>query len=59
MSNWTRGREQAGFSKSNTTIDHIFTLNQPIEKTIEYDMKLFLLSVDFSETFDTVKYIGT
>ncbi len=37
-----QGREQAEFRKNFSTIDNIFALNQIIEKTIEYNMKIKL-----------------
>lgn len=46
--------EQAGFRKGYSTIDHIHTLNQIIEKTKEYEKELHLVFIDFRKAFDSV-----
>ncbi|VDO16914.1 unnamed protein product [Brugia timori] len=48
--------DQAGFRKNFSTIDHIFTLNQILEKSREYNMPLCLMFIDFNKAFDSVKH---
>lgn len=48
--------DQAGFRRGHSTIDHIHTINQIIEKAGEYDLELHLLFVDFHKAFDTVDH---
>ncbi len=52
-----QSREQGGFRKGYSTIDHIFTLNQLIEKAKEYNMQINLLFIDFHKAFDSVSHM--
>jgi hypothetical protein len=47
--------EQAGFRKGFSTIDHIHTLRQIIQKTEEYNLPLCLAFVDYEKAFDSIK----
>ena len=51
-----QGLEQAGFRKKFSTVDHIFTVDQLIEKANEYNIEVFLIFVDFTKAFDSVKH---
>ncbi len=51
-----QGREQAGFKKNFSTLDNIFALNQIMEKTIEYNMKIKLMFIDFKKAFNCVDH---
>ena len=46
--------EQAGFRRNYSTIDHLFTVNQLIEKTNEYRINAYILFIDFEKAFDIV-----
>jgi hypothetical protein len=48
--------EQAGFRSNFSTIDHIFTLNQLIEKCNEFNKTVFLAFIDFQKAFDTLEH---
>jgi exonuclease III len=47
--------EQAGFRKGFSTIDHIHTLRQVIQKTEEYNRPLCLAFVDYEKAFDSIE----
>ena len=47
--------EQAGFRRGYSTIDHIHTLRQVIQKTEEYNLPLCLAFVDYEKAFDSVE----
>ena len=47
--------EQAGFRRGFSTIDHIFTLRQVIQKTEEYNQPLCLAFVDYEKAFDSIE----
>lgn len=49
-------REQAGFRKYYSTIDHIHTLNQLIEKTNEHQLHIHLAFIDYTKAFDSIKH---
>jgi hypothetical protein len=48
-------REQAGFKKGFSTIDHIQTLNQILEKTKEFNLPLCMAFIDYEKAFDTLE----
>lgn len=48
-------REQAGFRQKYSTTDHIFALNQLLERAREYQLPLCLLFVDYEKAFDSVE----
>ncbi|NNK28772.1 MAG: reverse transcriptase family protein, partial [Flavobacteriaceae bacterium] len=48
-------RDQAGFRKSYSTIDHIHVLNQVKEKCRDYNLPLCAIFVDFEKAFDSVE----
>lgn len=49
--------EQAGFRSNYSTTDHIFTINQLIEKCNEYNKKIFFCFVDYQKAFDTLEHV--
>lgn len=51
--------EQAGFRKGFSTIDHIHTIKQVLEKCNEYNKKIYLAFIDYAKAFDSLnhKYI--
>ncbi|XP_037780209.1 craniofacial development protein 2-like [Penaeus monodon] len=48
-------REQAGFRKGFSTIDHLHSVNQLIEKCAEYRIPLVIGLVDYNKAFDSVE----
>ena len=53
---WNQPREQAGFRKGYSTIDHLHSINQLIEKYTEYNKTLYLLMIDYEKAFDSVSH---
>lgn len=51
--------EQAGFRKDFSTIDHIHTIKQIMEKYNEYGKPLYIAFIDYTKAFDSIyhKYI--
>ena len=47
--------EQAGFRKGFSTVDHIHTLRQVIQKIEEYNLPLCLAFVDYEKAFDSIE----
>ena len=50
-------REQAGFRKKFST-DHIYTLNQVIEKCNEFNLPLCVGYIDYEKAFDSVEHFA-
>ena len=48
-------REQAGFRRGFSTIDHLHAVNQLIEKCAEYKIPLVVGLVDYNKAFDSVE----
>ncbi len=48
--------EQAGFRRGFSTIDHLHTVNQLIEKSQEYNFDLHLAFIDYSKAFDSLDH---
>ena len=48
---------QAGFRKTYSTTDHIFTLNSCIEKYMLPNGEFYVAYADFSKAFDTVQIL--
>ena len=49
-------KEQAGFRSKFSTIDHIHTLRQLLQKYREYNKTYYIGFVDFNKAFDTLKH---
>ena len=49
---------QCGFRSNRSTVDMIFCLRQLQEKCIEQDRPLYMVFVDFTKAFDTVRRTG-
>jgi len=50
-----QGKDQAGFRPGRSTVGHIYTLNQIIEKCNEYNTPLYMTFIDFEKAFDSVE----
>ncbi|KAL0832588.1 hypothetical protein ABMA28_000786 [Loxostege sticticalis] len=48
--------EQAGFRKDFSTIDHIHTVKQLIQKYNEYNKTIYLAFIDYAKAFDSLKH---
>ncbi|XP_029639147.1 uncharacterized protein LOC115214163 [Octopus sinensis] len=48
-------REQAGFQKNYSTMDHIFALTQLLERANEYKLPLCVVFIDYEKAFDSVE----
>ncbi|GBP80410.1 Retrovirus-related Pol polyprotein from type-2 retrotransposable element R2DM; Endonuclease [Eumeta japonica] len=48
--------EQAGFRRSFSTIDHIHTVKQILEKYNEYNKKVYIAFIDYAKAFDSLNH---
>jgi sorting nexin-29 len=48
------GRYCCGFVKGKSTVDHIFTLKQTMEKYYKFDKDLYLVFVDYKQAYESV-----
>jgi len=48
------GDHQCGFMSGKSTIDHIITVKQLVEKHYEFDNDLHLLFIDYKQAYDSV-----
>lgn len=48
--------EQAGFRRKFSTIDHIHTVKQIMQKYKEYNKTLYLTFIDYNKAFDTISH---
>ena len=46
---------QCGFRKNRSTIDHIFSIRQILEKKWEYNKEVCQLFIDFEKAYDSTK----
>ena len=51
-------REQAGFRKKYSTVDHLQALNQVIEKSEEYQLPLVIGFIDYDKAFDSIEHFS-
>jgi len=51
-------REQAGFRKGYSTVDHIHTLSQILEKANEYNIPLSVGFIDYEKAFDSIEHFA-
>ena len=51
-------REQAGFRKKYSTVDHLQALNQVIEKSGEYHLPLVIGFIDYEKAFDSIEHFS-
>ena len=51
-------REQAGFRKKYSTVDHLQALNQVIEKSEEYQLPLAIGFIDYEKAFDSIEHFS-
>ncbi len=49
-------KDQAGFRKGFSNVDHLFTVNQIIEKAREYKFPLYLIFIDYNKAFDSIHH---
>ena len=49
-------KEQAGFRKNFSTVDHLHTLMQIQEKTHEWQIPLWTCFIDFEKAFDSIEH---
>ena len=49
-------REQAGFRKGYSTVDHLQTINQLIENCNEFKRPLCIRYIDYERAFDSIEH---
>jgi Reverse transcriptase (RNA-dependent DNA polymerase) len=47
---------QAGFRKGYSTTDHLFVINQIVEKCNEYNQQMFCAFIDYTKAFDSIEH---
>ena len=48
--------EQAGFRTGYSTVDHLHTINQVIEKAQEFNLHIYIAFIDYRKAFDSVEH---
>ena len=49
------GEYQCGFRRNRSTVDHIFSIRQILEKNWEYNKDVCKLFIDFEKAFGSIK----
>jgi hypothetical protein len=49
------GQYQCGFRKNKSVMDHVFKLKQIMDNSIEQNLLLYMLFVDFKKAYETIK----
>ena len=49
-------KDQAGFRKGFSTVDHLFTASMIIDKANEWNAEVWLAAVDYTKAFDSVEH---
>lgn len=49
-------KEQAGFRPGFSTMDHVFTLTQVIERYMEYQKEIYIAFIDYKKAFDSINH---
>ena len=49
------GEYQCGFRRNRSTVDHIFSIRQMLEKKWEYNKDVCQLFIDFEKAYDSIK----
>ena len=49
------GEYQCGFRRNRSTVDHIFSIRQILEKKWEYNKDVCQLFIDFEKAYDSIK----
>ena len=52
--NKIKGEYQRGFTKNRSTVDHIFSIRQILEKKWEYNKDVYQLFIDFEKAYDSL-----
>ena len=48
--------DQAAYRKTFSTDDHTFVVTQVVEKSLEYNLPIWLVLIDYTKAFDTVEH---
>ena len=48
--------EQAAYRRGFSTIDHLHAVTQVLEKTVEYNISLYMAFVDYGKVFDSIQH---
>jgi hypothetical protein len=46
---------QCGFRKNRSVMDHVFVLKQIMDSSIDQNLSLYMLFIDFKQAYDTIK----
>ena len=49
------GEYQSGFRRNRSTVDHIFSIRQMLEKKWEYNKDIYQLFIGFEKAYDSTK----